>query len=75
MAQKILFLKLLDHKGYDEYYMPLDAKDKTWKSIMESIESALDDKFLDNDSNLEGISLTVEIVREDPDIIDIEDYN
>lgn len=71
--KKRLYLKVKNYNGYDEWYMPVSKRDKTWESILNDIESVLDNKFLENNDEIEGIRLDVEFVMEDPSIIETED--
>ena len=70
---KKLYLKFENLKGYDSYYIPVNKKDETWKSILDSIESVLDDKFIENNDQLDGIVLKMEIVYENPDLIEVDE--
>ena len=60
------YLKIENYNGYDNYYIDI-SKDKTWKTIMYHLEVALDIKYLDNDENLTGIKLSLEIVDTVPE--------
>lgn len=70
MSEK-LYLKVGEYNGYDDFYFQLNSKDKTWNSVLEKIESVLDDKYLDNGSKLEGIKVSVEIVTVMPDEVEM----
>jgi hypothetical protein len=68
-------MKVNNYKGYDEFMIPVNRKDKTWKSILGDIETVLDDRFIDNKDTLEGISLKLDFVVENPaDIEMIDEY-
>lgn len=68
-----IYLRIKEYNGYDDFYTPIDTSDKTWGSIMDRIESVLDDKWLDNDGKLEGLSLEIDFVTELPEGIDWND--
>ena len=64
------YLKIEEHNGYDDFYYKLDDKDKTWRGVLDQIESVLDDKYSKNEDNLVGIKLSVEIVDVLPDDVE-----
>ena len=68
---KTLYMKISKYNGYDDWYLPLVSQDGTWKEILDKIESALDDKYLDNESLVLGINFSMEIVDRQPE--DLED--
>lgn len=59
-----------DYKGFDDYFIPVNEADDTWRSVLCSIHSVLDDRYLDNRDGLEGIKLNIEFRMEDPANID-----
>lgn len=67
-----MYLKLKEINGYDDYYYPLDPENETWAEVLGLLESALDDKYLKNDSNIDGVKLEIEIVSKMPDDVEIE---
>lgn len=67
---KGLFLKVGPHQGYDDFYFKLDPKTRNWSEILDKIEDVLDEKYVENDHKLEGISLSVEIVDVAPDEVE-----
>jgi len=62
------------NSSFDIYYQKINIKDKTWKSILELIENELEGQFLENQETLIGINFSVEIVKNLPEDIEIEDY-
>ena len=66
-----MFLKFSDYNGYDEFFMPVSDTDKTWGSVLNHIETVLDQKYCNNEEKLIGIKLEVEIVADAPDDIEM----
>lgn len=71
--KKQIYLKIKEYNGYDDFYTPINMKDNTWASTLEYIESVLDDKWLDNEGSMNGITLEMEFVDELPEDIDWHD--
>ena len=69
---KSLYLRVGKYNGYDDFYFPLDEKERTWKEVLDKVESVLDERFIDNDNCLVGINLSIEIVDTLPADIDVE---
>lgn len=67
-----LYLKFDGHAGFDDYFVPLENKEDTWSEILSVIEDILDNKYLDNDSKLLGLSLSFEIVNKIPDDLELD---
>jgi hypothetical protein len=61
------YLKLSPSHGYDDWYVPLDEKENTWKEVLGHIESALDEQYEDT---ILGTKLEIEIVSELPEDIE-----
>ena len=67
-----MYLKIKDINKYDDYFYKLISEDDTWEEVIGYIESALDDKYLKNDSKIEGVKLELEIVSKVPDDVEWE---
>ncbi len=72
MVEKKLYLKINDFRGYDEFYSPLNSKEKTWKEILDLVEQGFDQKYGENGDKLLGIKMSFEIVDTLPADIDAE---
>lgn len=57
------------HSDYDTYYYNLPDTEKTWTTVLESIEDALESQFINNDEKLVGIKVEMEIVDSLPEDI------
>jgi len=68
-----LYLKINDFRGYDEFYQTLSPKEKTWSEIICHVESCLDDKYIENENQLLGIKMSLEIVDKVPDDVELDD--
>lgn len=64
------YLKFENHNGYDDFYYPLPDSGSTWSEVLDLIESALDNQYLENGEKLAGISLNIEIVDSIPDDVE-----
>ena len=69
---KKLYVKINEYNGFDDFYIPFNNKDETWADLLSTIESTLDDKYLENDKELLGLKLSLEIVDELPKDIEME---
>ena len=69
--KKCLYLVLSPYKGYDDFYIPLSEKEKTWAEVLSNIEYALDDAYLEHDT-IEGISLSIKIVKDIPEDVELQ---
>ena len=63
---KKLYMTVSNYMRYDTFMIPVNRKDKTWKSILGDIERVLDEKFLDNEGKLEGIDLEIKFEMANP---------
>lgn len=74
MKKERLYMEIENYRGYDSFMIPVNKKDQTWKSILGDIETVLDAKFSDNGDEIDGISLKLRFVMENPSNIEIEDW-
>lgn len=68
-----LYMAVTNYKGYDTFMLPVNRKDKTWKSILGDIESVLDEKYLENGENFDGLTLEIKFEWADPSDIELID--
>lgn len=59
------WIGIKNSNGYDTFFVPFED-DKTWKPVLEIIESSLDDMFLMNGNKLDGLNLEINIVDDLP---------
>lgn len=62
-----MFLKVNRYNGYDDWYYKLSKNKKTWEEVLGYIEQVLDGKFIDNNDELVGIKMSIEIVKDVPE--------
>ena len=65
-----MYLKIYDFRDYDEYYVKLTDKEKTWKEILNHIENVLEDRLFETKERLIGIDVHFQIVDEMPENVE-----